>query len=71
MASLQTGEAGAMLILKGVVGKLNVNDFVSVQPFLEMTRVTVGLHPNGIVNTGLAIIVDDNVAQGDVDQVVV
>ena len=40
-----------------VVGKLNVNDLVRVQPFLEMVSVIVGLQPNGTVNIGLGMFV--------------
>ena len=50
-------------MLKGVFGKLNVNGLVSVHPFLEIVSVTVGLQPNGTVNTGLGILVADKVPQ--------
>ena len=50
-------------MVNGVLGKLNVNDFTSVQPFLLIVSVTVGLQPIGTVSTGLGIFVADNEPQ--------
>ena len=51
-------------IIKAVFGKLKVNVFVSVQPFLEMVKVIVGLHPMGTNKVGFGILLPDKVAQG-------
>ena len=51
------------LMVKTVFGKLKVNDFVSVQPFLLIVKVTVGLHPTGTVSTGLGIFGFDKLPQ--------
>ena len=50
-------------MLKGVFGKPNVNDLVSVHPFLEIVSVTVGLHIKGTDNVGLGIFGFDKAPQ--------